>query len=132
MLRSYGTLIIVWFAALLCSIVQHRTRKWVAPPAGGGESDVCPSWSPVAFFDLLFFVLLPGMVLVVFFPVLPFSGFRSGVALGLLGFLLGAGPAYVYLRVRKERPLAVTVHDMFFHLCKMLVCFGLLGALYRP
>ena len=131
MLRSYFILAIVWFVALLFSIAHHHVRKWALPGEQGADPDSRISWLPLAFSDLLFFALLPGLILVALAPFLPFVGFRSGVALGLLGFLLGAGPAYVYLRVRKERSLAVTVFDMCLHLCKMLVCFGLLGALYR-
>ena len=130
MIYVYLVLIFVWAVAFAFSLIRRLAGKWFLPPETEGSPDHRLNWSATAFFDLLFFSLLPGLIFIFFYPVVPLSGFHFGVALGVSGFLLGAGPAYVILSLRKERSAAATVYDAFFHLCKMLVCFGLIGALY--
>jgi len=129
---AYLVLILAWVVAFVFSIAHRMTRKWFLAPRGEGTSDQQSNWLHLVFLDLLFYSLLPGLLLVFFYPVLPFSGFHSGLALGVVGFLLGAGPVYLFSVIRGEQPVARALHDAFFHLCKMLVCFGLIGILYAP
>ena len=132
MTYAYVILIVAWVMAFVFSIIHHVARKWFLSSGGDNTLQQKPNWPQVAFFDLLFFSLLPGLVLVFSYPFMPLSGFRSGLALAVVGLLLGAGPAYLFLGMRKERSAAATVYDIFFHVCKMVVCFGLIGALFPP
>ena len=132
MAYAYLVLILAWVVAFVFSIAHRMTRKWFLAPRGEGVSDQQSNWLHLVFFDLLFFSLLPGLLLVFFYPVLPFSGFHSGLALAVVGFLLGAGPAYTFRVIRGEQQTVQALYDAFFHLCKMLVCFGLIGALFPP
>jgi uncharacterized membrane protein SirB2 len=132
MLHAYLVLIGVWIVAVALSLAHHVARKQLPQPPGPGNTPRRPNWLHIVFSDLLLFSLIPGVVLMFLFPFLPFSGFRAGLALGLVGILLGAVPVLVMLLTRRERPLMLVVCDGSFFVFKVLVCLGLLGALYPP
>lgn len=129
---AIGIVFLVWAVAFAMSIVQHLGRRWFTPADDNQEIRRRPSWAEVALYDFLFFNILPGLVVVYFYPFLPLSGLRFGIALGVVGFLLGALPVFILLGMRRERPAALIVYDTFFQVVKMLVCFALIGAFYPP
>jgi len=129
---AIGVVFLVWAVAFVLSIVHHLGRKWFTPPNIDTSAERRPSWAEIALYDFLFFNVIPGLVVVYFFPFMPMSGFRFGVALGLIGFLLGAAPVCIMLGLRRERPPTLIVYDLFFQVIKMLVCFALIGAFYPP
>ncbi len=132
MIEAYLVLLGVWVAALIFSVIHHLTRRWFSPKSADTVPTCSVRWLNVAFFDLLFYTLIPGVILVLTYPILPFSGFRAGLALAFVAAVLGAIPSAVFLVVRGEREIPVAVHDIFFQLCKMFLCFGLIGTFYPP
>jgi hypothetical protein len=123
---------LIWAVAFAFSIIQQVTRKWFVPPSGDGERQRRPSWVEIALYDFLFFNILPGLVVVYFYPFMPLTGLRFGVALGVTALLLGAIPVFIRIGLYRERPAGLIAYDMFFQAIKMLVCFGLVGMLYPP
>lgn len=132
MIEAYLVLLGVWVAALFFSVSHHLTQRWVRPKPADEAATPAVHWLNIAFSDLAFYTLIPGVILVLTYPMLPFSGFRAGLALAFVTAVLGAIPMAVLLVVRGERGIALTVHDIFFQLCKMFLCYGLIGSFYPP
>ena len=132
MIDAYLILLGVWGAALIISVLHHLPRRWISPQSENETPVQSVRWMNVAFSDLVFYTLIPGVILVLAYPILPFSGYRAGLALAFVAALLGTIPFAVMLVVRQQRRIPNTVHDLFFQLCKMFLCFGLIGAFYPP
>lgn len=132
MIRAYLVLVAVWLVAFVISIGHHLVCNKIRAFQHTDAPPRRPSWLHIAFSDLMLFSLIPGLVLMFFYPFLPFSGFRAGLALGLVGILLGAVPVFVLLLTGRERSVAQVVCDGFFYVLKISFCLGLLGALYPP
>jgi len=128
MVESYIVLTAVGLVAFILSVLHHYSRSWLKIPANDPAPK--PRWLNLVFFDLLFYSLIPGVLLVFLYPIFPFSGFKAGLALAVLTFLLGAFPAHLFLVFRHERRFALVSHDLFFTAVKMVLCFGSLGAFY--
>jgi len=131
-IRAYLVLIGVWLVAFVISMGHHAVRRRLRLSESGVTPARRPSWLQIAFSDLLLFSLIPGLVLMFFYPFLPFSGFRAGLALGLVGILLGGAPVFAFLLTSRERSAAQVMCDGFFYVFKISVCLGLLGGIYPP
>ena len=95
-----------------------------------GEQDL--GSSDRLLINVLFFSLTPGMLYAWFYPLVPFSGFRAGLFLAVLFFLLGIAPTFAVYRLEIEERTAATLGHLFWLLLKYLVVYGLLAAIYQP
>ena len=65
-----------------------------------------PGWYVLNFvMELLFFVAVPTLVYSIFSAILPLTGIRTGLAVALAAFTLGAVPAIIGLSVRMKLPM---------------------------
>ncbi len=69
--------------------------------------------------DLLFFVVLPALAYFWLYPVMPFTGFRAGVAIGIGAYVLGSLPYALNLSLRIKMPAALMLSTLFFNLLKI-------------
>ncbi|MEW5876012.1 MAG: hypothetical protein AB1752_12640 [Candidatus Zixiibacteriota bacterium] len=72
---------------------EHRILTDSEPHTTGFDSGIWRRFSGTLLVNLVFSGILPTFVLFVFQPMLPFSGERAGVALGLAVYVLGLIPA---------------------------------------
>jgi len=132
MLHAYLVLIGVWLLAVVLSLVHHIVRKRLPLTKNVPASARHPNWAHIVLADLLLYSLIPGVVLIFVFPFLPFAGFRAGLALGLVGIMLGGISAFASVVAGWEYPFPLAMCDGFFYVLKILACLGLLSALYPP
>jgi len=69
--------------------------------------------------DLIFFVIIPSAVYYWIYPILPFAGFRSGIALGVAAYILGSLPYAINLSLRIKIPATIILFTLFFNLLKV-------------
>jgi hypothetical protein len=74
--------------------------------------------------DLFSFVILPALVYFWINPIIPFSGFRAGVAVGIGAYVLGSLPYATNLSLRIKVPSVVIVSTLFFNLIKLTAALG--------
>ena len=76
--------------------------------------------------DLFFFVILPALVYYWVYPVMPFSGYKSGVAVGIAAYMLGSLPYATSLGLRLKLPTPLIVSTLFFNLLKLTAALGVI------
>ena len=69
--------------------------------------------------DVLFFVVVPTLAYYWLYPVLPFVGFKAGVAVGIAAYILGSLPYAIQLSLRIKIPAILIVTTLFFNLIKL-------------
>ncbi len=130
MLRTYIALLAVGVVAIALSILQRGIHGILFRKSAGRQPDPPVPWVHLLFSDLVFYSLLPGVAYVFFSPYMPFMGFRAGLALGLIGVLVGVLPLTARELLVQDRRTVVTLFTTFFTVIKVLVCLGLLGAIF--
>jgi hypothetical protein len=86
-----------WLYAVAISLIgRWGQTQWIARPApevGAGGARFWPDdWGTVLVTNLVFLSLLPTSLLTVIGTLLPFTGARAGLSLGLLAFMIGCVP----------------------------------------
>ncbi|NIP44151.1 MAG: hypothetical protein GWO41_05780 [candidate division Zixibacteria bacterium] len=76
--------------------------------------------------DLFFFVILPTLVYYWVYPIMPFSGYKSGVAVGIAAYALGSLPYATSLGLRLKLPTPLIVSTLFFNLLKLTAALGVI------
>ncbi|HEQ97772.1 MAG TPA: hypothetical protein ENO22_00325 [candidate division Zixibacteria bacterium] len=76
--------------------------------------------------DLFFFVILPALVYYWVYPVMPFSGYKSGVAVGIAAYALGSLPYATSLGLRLKLPTPLIVSTLLFNLLKLTAALGVI------
>lgn len=88
--------------------------------------------SDLLLVNVLFFAMAPGMLYSWFYPLVPFSGFRAGVFMGVALFFLGVAPTFASYRLDVTSPTRATFGHLLWTLLKFIVVYGILAGLYRP
>lgn len=90
-----------------------------------------PSWFVYNFVvEFIFFVLVPSVVFDWFFTIMPFSGIRGGVALGLFLFLFGMIPFAILHLFRIRVPAVHVLYQLLGLLIKIAGAWAIIGYLY--
>jgi hypothetical protein len=76
--------------------------------------------------DLLFFVVIPSLVYYWIYPIMPFVGYKAGVAVALGAYILGSLPYATNLSLRVKIPAIVIVSTLFFNLLKLAGAMGVI------
>ena len=76
--------------------------------------------------DLFFFVIIPSIIYYWVYPVMPFSGFKTGVAIGIGAYILGSLPYATSLSLRIKVPSVMIVSTLFFNLLKLSCSIGVI------
>ncbi len=130
MIQTYLALLAVGGVAIVFSLIQRGVAVLLFYRSINSDSRPAIPWVQLLFSDLVFYSLLPGVAYVFFSPYMPFMGIRAGLALALIGILVGVLPLAARELVLRERRAAVTLFDTFFTVIKLLACLGLLGVLF--
>jgi len=80
--------------------------------------------------ELLFFVAIPSMGYSFLYVVLPLSGIRAGMAVGLIAFILGAVPLLMGLSTRMKLPMQYLLFSLLGYLVKLAGSLIIIGYLY--
>ena len=90
-----------------------------------------PGWFVINYImELLFFVAIPSIGYSFLFVILPLSGIRAGMAVGLIAFILGAVPLLMGLTVRMKLPLPYLLFTLLGYFVKLAGCLMIIGYLY--
>ncbi len=76
--------------------------------------------------DFFFFVILPTLIYYWVYPIMPFSGYKSGVAVGIAAYILGSLPYATSLGLRLKLPTPLIVSTLFFNLLKLTAALGVI------
>lgn len=74
--------------------------------------------------DLLFFVIIPAMAYFWIYPVMPFSGYKAGIAIAIGAYILGSLPYATNISLRIKIPAILIVTTLFFNLLKLTAALG--------
>ncbi|MBD3256928.1 hypothetical protein GF377_00750 [candidate division GN15 bacterium] len=80
--------------------------------------------------EVLFYVAIPTLIYSFFYFLIPFSGFRAGMAATLFAFVLGTAPTIMGLSVRVKLPLPYLLFVMLSVLIKLGGCMLIIAYLY--
>jgi len=80
--------------------------------------------------ELIFFVFIPAFVYFWFYSVMPVSGIRGGVAVGLFLFLLGFVPYAILMLFRIKIPVVFLLYQSMGLLIKIVGSLSIIGYLY--
>jgi hypothetical protein len=127
--KTYLALLAVGAAAIVLSLIQRGVERALIPLKEGEERPPLP-WIQWLFSDLLFYSLVPGVAYVFFSPYMPFMGFRAGLALALIGILVGVLPVTARELLLQQRRTVLVLFNAFFVVVKLLVCLALMGVLF--
>ena len=89
-------------------------------------------WSDLLLVNVLFFGMGPGMLYSWFYPLVPFSGFRAGVFMGVALFFLAVAPTFAIYRLDVTSPTRATFGHLLWALLKYVVVYGILAGIYQP
>jgi hypothetical protein len=76
--------------------------------------------------DFFFFVILPTLIYYWVYPIMPFSDYKSGVAVGIAAYILGSLPYATSLGLRLKLPTPLIVSTLFFNLLKLTAALGVI------
>jgi len=90
-----------------------------------------PGWFVTNYImELLFFVAIPSMGYSFLYVILPLSGIRAGMAVGLVALTLGAVPLLMGLTVRLKLPMQYVLFSLLGYFVKLAGCLVIIGYLY--
>lgn len=89
-------------------------------------------WSDLLLVNVLFFAMGPGMLYSWFYPLVPFSGYRAGVFMGVALFFLAVAPTFAVYRLDVTERTRATFGHLFWALLKYLAVYALLAVVYQP
>lgn len=82
--------------------------------------------------NILFFVMIPGMIYAWFYPVVPFSGYRAGLFMAICLYLLAAVPTIAAYRLQMPVQTGAVMGHLFWLLLKYILVYGALTFVYQP
>ncbi len=80
--------------------------------------------------EFIFFVLMPAVIYDRFYTVLPFSGIRGGISIGLFLFLFGMVPLSILILFRIKIPAVYMLYKMTGMLIRIVGTLAIIGYLY--
>ena len=121
---------------IVINLIWNKLEKFV-PTLKGFPNDLIEDRNPAWFvsnfvIDFIFFVLLPAIIYGWFYTVLPFSGLRGGISVGLYLFLFGIIPVATIIMFRIKIPAVYFLYllvGMFFKVMGSMVIIGYLYSL---
>jgi hypothetical protein len=115
-------------ASLAAALAFDVLRPWIIREPGTQSL----RWADLVLVNLLFFSLGPGMIYAWVYPLVPFSGWRAGVFMGVGLFLLAVAPTFAVYRLDVTDRTRATFGHLFWVLLKYLVVYALLAGVYQP
>lgn len=82
------------------------------------------------FIEFIFFVFIPSVVYHWFYAVIPFSGIRGGVAVGIFLFVMGIIPFGILILFRIKLPVVYLLYQSMGLMFKIIGALAIVGYLY--
>lgn len=119
---------------ILVSFAHYKIGRWIrvsreVPPELLDDSGL-PGMAIQFFMELVFLVLIPTLAYSLFSMILPLTGLRTGIAIGLIAFTLGAAPCVISLSMQLRFSLLFLVYFLVGMLIKLLGSLGIIAYLY--
>lgn len=89
-------------------------------------------WSDRILVNVLFFAMAPGMLYSWFYPLVPFSGYRAGLFMGVALFFLAVAPTFAVYKLDVTNRTRATLGHLFWSLLKYLAVYMVLAIVYQP
>ena len=90
------TILLGLIPLFILTILQYLLEKFLKIkshiPENQTELDGLALYSLQFFSDLLFFVIIPTLAYFWLYPILPFAGYKTGIAVGISAYILGSLP----------------------------------------
>jgi len=113
---SYIERFIPTFAHFPKELVEHKTLSW---------------YFSSFIVEFIFFVLMPAVVYGWFYSVIPFSGLRGGMAVGLYLFFFGMIPLAMLILFRIRIPAVYVLYQLVGLFIKVVGAATITGYLYN-
>ncbi|HHI02678.1 MAG TPA: hypothetical protein ENL22_04070 [candidate division Zixibacteria bacterium] len=121
---------------IIMNFIWNRLEKYI-PVMRGFPKDLVEQKNPAWFvsnfiIEFIFFVLLPAIIYGWFYTVLPFSGLRGGLSVGLYLFLFGIVPVATIIMFRIKIPALYFLYllvGLFFKVMGAMIIIGYLYSL---
>ena len=121
---------------IVFNLIWNKLEQFVPTMQGFPKNlieEKTPAWFVSNFIiEFIFFVLLPAIIYGWFYTVLPFSGLRGGISVGLYLFLFGIIPIATVIMFRIKIPAVYFLYllvGMFFKVMGSMVIIGYLYSL---
>ncbi len=133
--KLLGYCIVVGAVYLIAiNLIWNKLEKFV-PTLKDFPKDLVEEKNPAWFvsnfvIEFIFFVLLPAIIYGWFYTVLPFSGLRGGISVGLYLFLFGIIPVATIIMFRIKIPAVYFLYLLVGMFFKVIVSMVIIGYLY--
>ena len=133
--KLLGFCIVVGAVYLIAiNLIWNKLEKFV-PTLKGFPRDLVEDRNPAWFvsnfiIEFIFFVLLPAIIYGWFYTVLPFSGLRGGISVGLYLFLFGIIPVATIIMFRIKIPAVYFLYLLVGTFFKVIGLMAIIGYLY--
>lgn len=119
---------------IILNFVWNRLEKFI-PTLKGFPKELIEEKNTAWFvsnfiIEFIFFVLLPAIIYGWFYTVLPFSGLRGGVSVGLYLFLFGIIPVTTIIMFRIKIPAVYFLYLLVGMFFKVMGSMAIIGYLY--
>lgn len=119
---------------LIVDLVWNRLESFL-PTSGdfppGFFEQKSLSWFASCFIvEFIFLVLMPTAIYDRFYMVIPFSGIRGGVSVGLFLFMFGVAPFAILLLFRMKLPAVYVLYQVLGMLIRIIGALAIIGYLY--
>lgn len=119
---------------IVFNLIWNRFEKFV-PTLKGFPKDLVEERNSAWFvsnfiIEFIFFVLLPAIIYGWFYTVLPFSGLRGGISVGLYLFLFGIIPVATIIMFRIKIPAVYFLFLLVGMFFKVMGAMAIIGYLY--
>jgi hypothetical protein len=119
---------------LIVDFLWYRLEKFIPTLIGFPTAlleERGPGWFVSSFIiEFIFFVLLPSVVYGWFYTLIPFSGLRGGIMVGLYLLLFGMMPMALLILFRIKIPVVFMLYQLLGYLIKVIGAMAIIGYLY--
>ncbi len=119
---------------ILLNFIWNRLEKYVPVLKGFPQEQIedrTLAWFVSNFIiEFIFFVLLPAIVYGWFYTIMPFSGLRGGLSVGLYLFLFGIVPVTTIIMFRIKIPAVYFLFLLVGMFFKVIGAMAIIGYLY--
>jgi hypothetical protein len=128
--RLILTILVASALLLVAETVRILFQKLLAKKYDSDNKVVIQFMSPFLI-NFAFLVMLPSVVYAALYPVLPFTGYRSGFFIALFVFGVGVLPAHIRNYNQYKLPNVMASFDLFWNLLTLLVVIGSITYMYH-
>ena len=116
--------------SMLSEFMTHKLKLVNGIPDEMLEKNSAAWFTLNYLMEFLFYVVIPSVGYSFLFIMLPFEGFRVGIAAGLFALVLGAMPLVMVLSVRIKIPMSYLTFLLLTYFIKLVTSLVIIGYIY--